>query len=96
VPGAIRIHSELRRQFRQERYTSLRRVEIARECEDGRIIERGIAVRIAAGRVDEERAADGRVPLVARQRDVRGGAIRRDDELDVVSRPGTRLRSNRA
>jgi hypothetical protein len=53
-------------------------------------------MRVAAGGVDEQRAADRRMALVVAQRDAACGAVRGDDELDIVSRSGTRLRSSRA
>ena len=53
-------------------------------------------MRVAAGSMHEQGAADRRVALRVAQRDVGSGAERGDDELDVVSRSGTRLRSSRA
>jgi len=53
-------------------------------------------VEVAAGREDEEGAANGGTPLLVGQLDGLAGEIRQDDELYLVSRSDTRLRSSRA
>jgi hypothetical protein len=96
APGSVGIYAQLLRERDQELRAPLGRVEVTSDREHRRVAECGVAMWIAAGRVYEERAADGGVPLVRRQRDARRGAVRGDDELDVLNRSGTRLRSNRA
>jgi hypothetical protein len=95
APGPVGVGAQLGWEARKECCATFGCVEIAREREDRRIAEGGIAVRVAAGCVHEERAANRRVPFGRRQRDAERSAVRGDDELDVVSRPGTRLRSSR-
>jgi hypothetical protein len=53
-------------------------------------------MRVAAGGVDEQRTADRGVALPVAQGDAAARAEGGDDQLDVVSRSGTRLRSSRA
>jgi hypothetical protein len=69
APGAVGVRAQLGREARQERGAPLRRVEVTRECEDRRITEARVAVRIAAGCVHEQCAADRRVLLGLCQRD---------------------------
>jgi hypothetical protein len=52
-------------------------------------------VKIAAGGEDEQRPADGRVPIRFVERDCLSRDVREDDELEL-SRSDTRLRSSRA
>jgi hypothetical protein len=95
-PGPARIRSQWLGHSGEERVASLGRVEIAGEREHGRIVGRRVAMRVAARGVDEQRAADRGVALPVAQGDVAAGAEGGDDQLDVVSRSGTRLRSSRA
>jgi hypothetical protein len=53
-----------------ERSATLRRVQVAGELDHGRIVERRLAVQIAARREDEQRAPNGSVALVLRKRDL--------------------------
>jgi hypothetical protein len=96
APGAVRFCPQRLRQCADQRRPPLGRVEIAREREHGGIVERRVAMGIAAGGVHEQRAANGRVALLVAQREAAAGAEGGKDELDVVSRWGTRLRSSRA
>jgi hypothetical protein len=72
------------------RGAALRRVEVARQLEDCRLVERRLAVWISAGGEDEEGAADGGAVLVLREVDGLAGDVREDDGL-YVSRSSTRL-----
>jgi len=72
------------------------RVEVGREREHGRIVKLGLAVDVAAGGEDEEGAANGGVAFGIVERNRLPGRVRKDDELDVASRSGTRLRSSRS
>ena len=80
----------------EERGAPFRRVEVASEREHGRIVERRVAMRVAAGRVHEQRPANRGVTLLVAQREAACGVEGSDDEFDVVSRSGARLRSSRA
>jgi hypothetical protein len=95
-PGAVRIRSQGFGEQVEERCAPACRVEITGEREHGGVVESRVPVWIAAGSVHEQGAADRRVALLAAQRDLGSGAKSGDDELDVVSRSGTRLRSSRA
>jgi hypothetical protein len=96
APGPVRIRAHRLRQSADQRRPPLGGAEVAREREHGGIVERGVAVGIAAGGVHEQRAANGRVALLVAQPDAAARAEGGNDELDVVSRSGTRLRSSRA
>jgi hypothetical protein len=61
------------------------------------IVERRLAMEVAARGEDEQGAPDRGVALLLRQRNPLAGDVRLDDEGDVgVSRSGTPLRSTRA
>jgi hypothetical protein len=53
-------------------------------------------VQVAACREDEEGAPQRRVALLVSEWDVLPCDVREDDELELVSRSGTRLRSSPA
>jgi hypothetical protein len=53
-------------------------------------------MEVAAGGEDEERAPDCGVPFLLVNRNLLPGNEGEDDQFDVVSRPGARLRSSRA
>ena len=59
-------------------------------------MERGLAVEITARSEDEERSPERRIPILVCQWDFLPCDVREDDQLDVASRSGARLRSNRA
>jgi hypothetical protein len=88
APSAIGIGTQWLGERREEGRPPLRRVEVAREREHGRVVEGRVAMRVAAGGVHEQRAANGCVMIVVAQRDVRSGTESGNDELDVVSRSG--------
>ena len=72
------------------------RVEVTRELGYGGRVQRGIPMEVAACGEHEQRSANGGVSLQLVQRDRPAGHEREDDQLDVVSRSDTRLRSSRA
>jgi hypothetical protein len=53
-------------------------------------------MEVAAGGEDEQGAANRCVQLILADRDLLPRDVREDDKPYVFSRPGTRLRSNRA
>jgi hypothetical protein len=74
---------------------ALRRVEVVCQLEHRGLVERRLAVWIAAGSEHEERTANRGIPLVLGELDRLAGEVCEDDLL-YVSRPGTRLRNSRA
>lgn len=81
---------------RCERGPAVVRVEVAGELEDGRIVDRRLAMQLAARGEDEQRAANRSVQLLICHRNLLAGDVREDYEIDVTRRLGTRLRSSRA
>ena len=80
-----------------QRRAPLRRLEIARELEHGGVVERRLAMEVAAGGEDKERAPDGCVAFVLGDRQGLAREVREHDELYVIRRRSdTRLRSSRA
>jgi hypothetical protein len=74
----------------------LGRVEVPGELEDRWILERRIAMQDAARGKDEERAAERRIQLRFADRDLLPRNVGENNEIYVVNRRGTRLRSSRA
>jgi hypothetical protein len=61
------------------RGASLRRVEVPGQLEHRGLVELRLAMRIAAGREDEERAAHRGIALVLGKLDCLAGEVRQDD-----------------
>jgi hypothetical protein len=53
-------------------------------------------MQVTTGSEDEESAPQGGVALLLCQRDLLSRDVREDDDADLASRSGTRLRSSRA
>jgi hypothetical protein len=88
APGELRIRGDAlaaveHPQGLEVRGPTLRRVEVAREREHGRVVERRLAMRIAAGGEDEERTANGGVAFVLGEVEGLAGEVCEDDGLDV-------------
>jgi hypothetical protein len=81
---------------REECVAPLRSIQIAGQLDDRRIVERRVALQRPSCGEDEQGAPDRRISLFVRQRDVRYRPIGGENELELVSRSGTRLRSSRA
>jgi len=64
------------------RGASLGRVEIACQLEHCGLIELRLAMRIAAGREDEERTAHRGIALIVGKLDCLAGEVREDDGFD--------------
>src|SRR5207249_3746934 len=80
-----------------QRRAPLRRLEVARELEHGGVVERRLAMEVAAGGEDKERAPDGCVAFVLGDRQGLAREVREHNELYVIRRRSdTRLRSSRA
>jgi hypothetical protein len=58
-------------------------VEVVGELANGGVVERGLAVEVAAGGEHEQRTADGGVPFLVGERNVLSRDERGDDEVDV-------------
>jgi hypothetical protein len=80
----------------RERLATRWRVEITGELEHGRVVQRRLALETAAGSEHQQGAPDCRVPVGVVEGNLQSRDVCEDDEIDVASRSGTRLRSSRA
>jgi hypothetical protein len=78
-----------------ERFAPVRSVEVARQLEDRRIVQRRFAVEVSAGGKDEERAAKRRGQLLLGQRDFLPRDVGEDDEVQLRLRTRPRSRAPR-
>jgi len=74
----------------------LRRIQVVCELEHRRVLEGWLPVEIPACGEDEKSPAERRVPVCVVERHLLACDVREDDQVDVASRPDTRLRSSRA
>ena len=103
-PGGFRLSQPLERlglgleplDRGRECLATCRRVEITGELEDGRVVQRRLALETASGGEHQEGAPDRRVAVGVVERHLQPRDVREDDQIDVASRSGTRLRSSRA
>ena len=81
----------------QQRLSASRIVQVAGELDHGRVVQRRVAVEVAPGGEDQQRAADGGISFRFLECDSVSRYVGENDELNgAVSRSGTRLRSSRA
>ena len=71
----------------------VRRIEVVRQLDHRRVLEGRLAVEIPACGEDEESPAERRVPLCVVERHLLARDVREDDQVDVASRPDTRLQA---
>ena len=71
---------------RGQRGASFRRVQVARQLDNGRIVRRRVPVERSAGRKNEQRASKRGVPFLVPERDVLSGDVGENDEVEVASR----------
>jgi hypothetical protein len=70
-----------------------RRIEVSRQLEDRWVVEGRFAMEIPARGKDEEGPAERRIPFRVVERHLLAREVREDDQVDVASRPDTRLQA---
>jgi hypothetical protein len=96
LPGKLRVaqpFQELRIRVelldrRRQGDPPLRRVDVAGELEDGRIVQHRVPLEVPAGREDEQGPPERRTAFDLVQCDLLARDIRENDEVGVVSRRG--------
>jgi hypothetical protein len=74
----------------------LRRIEVVCKLEHRRVFESRLAVESPARGEDEESPPKRRISFWVVERHLLARDVRENDQVDVASRPDTRLRSSRA
>ena len=68
---------------REQCLTALRRIQIRRQLQDGGVVQRWIALEVAAGGEDEQGASNGGIALLLGERHFAARDVGSDDEVDV-------------